>query len=106
MSIRAVFFDVGEVLVDETRLWTAWADWLKVPRGAFFAAFRSVIESGEHHQRVFEIFAPGFDLKRAQVERRLARIPDSIIEADLYPDALPCLKELRLAGYKGGIAGN
>ncbi len=28
MAIRAVFFDVGETLVDETRAWGSWADWL------------------------------------------------------------------------------
>ena len=27
--VRAVFFDVGETILDETRQWQAWADWLK-----------------------------------------------------------------------------
>jgi FMN phosphatase YigB (HAD superfamily) len=29
--IRAVFFDIGETLVDESRSWLGWADWLGVP---------------------------------------------------------------------------
>ena len=29
MPLRAVFFDVGETLVDETRMWGAWADALE-----------------------------------------------------------------------------
>jgi FMN phosphatase YigB (HAD superfamily) len=33
MTIRAVMFDVGETLVDETEAWGDWADWLDaVPR--------------------------------------------------------------------------
>ena len=40
--MKAVFFDVGETLLDESRAWAAWADWLGVsqltmlgrPRGA------------------------------------------------------------------------
>jgi len=30
--IKAVVFDVGECLVDETREYRTWADWLDVPR--------------------------------------------------------------------------
>ena len=33
--IRAVVFDVGECLVDETREYGTWADWLGVPRHTF-----------------------------------------------------------------------
>ena len=43
MAVRVVFFDVGETLVDETRLWRAWADWLDVPHFAFFAMMGAVI---------------------------------------------------------------
>ncbi len=32
MPIRAVCFDVGETLIDETRHWGEWADFLGVPR--------------------------------------------------------------------------
>ncbi len=35
--MKAVVFDVGETLVDETRYWDEWADWLGVPRFTFFA---------------------------------------------------------------------
>ena len=59
--IRAVFFDVGETLVDETRQWGLWADWLRVPRLTFFSAFGAVLERGEHHRIVFDHFVPGAD---------------------------------------------
>src|SRR5438046_2419194 len=42
-KIRAVFFDVGETLVDETSLWTATADNAGIPRFTLFAVFASVI---------------------------------------------------------------
>jgi hypothetical protein len=41
--IRAVVFDVGECLVDETREYGTWADWLGVPRHTFAAMFGAVI---------------------------------------------------------------
>ncbi len=43
MTIRLVVFDVGETLVDESRMWGEWADWLGVTRLAFFAALGAVI---------------------------------------------------------------
>ena len=68
-TIRAVFFDVGETLIDETRHWASWADWLGVPHFAFFGAFGAVIERDEHHHRVFEMFRPGIDLDAEKVAR-------------------------------------
>ena len=74
--IRAVFFDVGETLIDETRHWGGWADWLRVPHLALFAALGATIERGQHHQDVFEMFRPGFDLAREQAAReRLGSLP-------------------------------
>jgi hypothetical protein len=37
--IGAVVFDVGECLIDETREYGTWADWLGVPRHVFSAVF-------------------------------------------------------------------
>jgi hypothetical protein len=28
--VKAVFFDVGETLMNESRLWSLWADWLGI----------------------------------------------------------------------------
>lgn len=104
--IRAVFFDVGETLVDETRQWGLWADWLGVSRLTFFAAFGAVIARGEHHRRVFDHFAPGLDVERATSERAEAGDHYRIERLDFYPDALPCLAGLRQQGLRVGIAGN
>ena len=53
MNVRAVFFDVGETLVDESRMWGEWADWLGVPRFTFFAVLGAVIARGEFAGRLF-----------------------------------------------------
>jgi FMN phosphatase YigB (HAD superfamily) len=46
MRIRAVFFDVGETLIDESRDWGGWADYLGISRLSFFAALGATIERG------------------------------------------------------------
>jgi HAD superfamily hydrolase (TIGR01549 family) len=104
--VRAVFFDVGETLIDESRLWAGWAGWLGVPLLTFFGALGVVIERGEHHRRVFELVRPGIDLDAEREKRRRAQGQESFRPSDLYPDALPCLERLRAAGYRIGLAGN
>ena len=99
-------FDVGETLVDETRVWSAWADWLGVPRLTFLAALGAVIARGGDHREVFEQFRPGIDLrseaKRMGVEGR----SDLVSLDDLYPDALPALRAVGDAGYRLAFAAN
>jgi len=105
MAIELVAFDVGEVLVDETRMWGEWADWLGISRLTFFAALGAVIAKGRHHGEVFERVRPGFDLAAARAIRQ--RQGWSVLEpGDLYPDAAPCLKRLRSLGYRIAIAAN
>ena len=106
MVVKAVFFDVGETLVDETRQWGGWADWLGVPRFTFFAVLGAVIARGEHHVRAFDHFRPDFDLDTAREQRRREGWRDGFEAGDLYPDAVPCLATLRGQGYFVGIAGN
>ncbi|MGW4364550.1 HAD family hydrolase [Nocardia takedensis] len=106
MTIDAVFFDVGEVLVDETREYGTWADWLGVPRHTFSAAFGSVIAQGGDYRDTFQIFRPGFDLAVERERRAQAGQPEWFGEEDLYTDVRPCLSALRGQGLKVGIAGN
>ena len=58
MPVGLVAFDVGEVLVDETRLWGEWADWLGVSRLTFAAALGAVIAAGWHHLEAFQMLRP------------------------------------------------
>jgi hypothetical protein len=60
--IKAVVFDVGETLVDETREYGAWAEWLGVPSHAFSAVFGAVIALGKDYRKAFQYFLPGFSL--------------------------------------------
>ena len=106
MKIKAVFFDVGETLVDESRAWGEWADYLGVTRFAFFAALGAVIERGHHHREVFQVVRPGVDFSALQRERELRGNPYSITLDDFYPDATACLRLLRESGVLIGIAGN
>jgi HAD superfamily hydrolase (TIGR01662 family) len=92
--VRAVVFDVGETLVDETRLWGAVADAVGLPRLTVFGVIGGVIERGGHHREVFALL--GRD-----------RVGWPVLEArDFYPDALPCLEGLREEGYRVGVAAN
>lgn len=106
MVIKAVFFDIGETLVDETRQWFSWADWLGVPRLAFAAALGATIAQGRHHRRVFDTFRTGFDLKAAEAARKAHGLGYVIEPRDFYPDAVATLHALGTAGYIVGIAGN
>ncbi len=105
-SLRAVVFDVGEVLIDETREYAAWADWLRVPRHTFAAVFGGVIARGCDYRETFELFRPGFDLALERKRREEAGCPETFGPEDLYADARPCLLELKAKGYLVGIAGN
>lgn len=105
-SVRAVWFDVGEVLIDETREYGAWADWLGVPRHTFSAVFGAVIARGEDYRRTFDHFRPGFDLESERRLRLDAGLGEYLNGQDLYPDARRCLEELHAAGLVVGIAGN
>jgi HAD superfamily hydrolase (TIGR01549 family) len=106
MAVRLVVFDVGETLIDETRLWGEWADWLGISRLTFFAALGAVIEKGQHHREVFNLVRPGIDFTQTRQERENQGWRSSILADDLYPDALPCIAALRSRGYRVGIAGN
>ena len=92
--MKAVFFDVGETLVDETRYWAQHAERLGVTPHVVWAALGATISRGEHHRHVFELLG--------------GEPADEVVYSpgDLYPDALPCLERLHRAGYFVGIAGN
>jgi HAD superfamily hydrolase (TIGR01662 family) len=104
--IKAVVFDVGETLVDESREYGTWADWLGVPRHAFSAVFGAVIALGMDYRQAFQYFRPGFSLDEERQRRADAGQAETFGESDLYPDARPALAALRDMGLWVGIAGN
>lgn len=106
MPIRAVCFDVGETLIDETRHWIEWASYLGVPPLTLFTAIGVTMERGESLRRVFEIFRPDLNVSTARQERAKTGWRYDFEHGDLYPDAIPCLTALRAQGLKVLIAGN
>jgi HAD superfamily hydrolase (TIGR01549 family) len=103
---RAVVFDIGETLSDETRSWGAWADWLGIPRFTFFALVGTLIAEGRSYREVFPIVRPDADIEDERRRRASAGAPDGYEVIDLYPDVLPCLTRLRADGWRVGVAGN
>lgn len=96
--IRAIVFDLGETLVDETRQWTMVAAASGVPVFTLMGVLGGMIERRESHRRMFDV---------------LGIAPILFIDtgyrhevSDFYPDALPALRRLSVAGYRLGIAGN
>ena len=107
--ISAVAFDIGETLINETRIWSAWADRLGVPRLTFLGVLGGVAAQGRSHREVFEFFRPGFDLE-GELERWRADDPDGLRSHfdgdDLYADVRPTFARLREMGKRVVIAGN
>ncbi|GAA3946777.1 hypothetical protein GCM10023085_31230 [Actinomadura viridis] len=104
--IGAVFFDIGETLVNEGEIYGRWADWLGVPRHTFLTKLGAVLATGGTHMDMLEYFRPGFDLEVEEKKRAAAGVPNGFGPADLYPDARDCLAGLRAQGVFVGVAGN
>lgn len=103
MPERWVCLDVGETLIDETRIWSTWADELGVPRLTFHAALGAVIARGGEYRDVFGLFdADDWQLRIPAVEGAYG----GFAPHDLYPDALGAIEALRAAGYRVGVVAN
>ena len=106
MTVDWVVLDLGETLVDETRAWARWAQWLDVPQLTFMAALGAVIAQRRHHQEVFGYFRDGFDFAIERTRKHAAGLGWELEHDDLYPDALPSLAELRSGGYRLAVMAN
>jgi len=103
LSDRWICLDVGETLIDETRVWSIWADELRVPRLTFLAALGAVIERGGEHRDVFPMFdADDWQLRMPAVEAAYGGFGAQ----DLYADALRAIDALRAEGYRVAIVAN
>lgn len=104
--IRAVVFDVGETLIDDTAEWARWAEWIGVPLHTFSAVMGAVTVSGHDNAETFQYFRPGFDLAIERQRREEAGLGENITDLDLYPDVRSSLSSLREMGLWLGVAGN
>ena len=107
--VRAVVFDVGETLVDETRIFSRWAERLGIPAGTFLGLIGACAATDRPLQDAFQIARPGIDLA-AEIARWAVDDPDDLRENfdadDLYDDVRPGLAALRDAGFAVVVAGN
>jgi len=93
VAVKAVVFDVGETLIDETRLWERAADAAGTSRFTLMGIVGGLAARGEHHRRAWELLG---------VEQPAATWGSE----DFYPDALPTLGALRQRGLRVGAVGN
>ncbi len=93
MALKAVVFDVGETLVDETVMWERAADAAGVPRFTLMGVLGGLAARGEHHSQAWSLL--GIDHPASSWDGD-----------DFYPDALPCLERLRDRGLLVGAVGN
>jgi len=100
---RWVCLDVGETLIDESRVWETWAQILGVTRFTFMAAMGAMLARGRQFDEVFEFLGvTNRDEHRAAFNATYGGFQES----DLYPDAKPALDALRVAGYRVAIIAN
>ncbi len=95
MAVAAVVFDVGETLIDETRMWEQAADAVGVPRFTLMGVLGGLVARGRSHHDVW----PALGVEPPAAVWR----PDA---GDFYPDALPAIDALREGGRVVGAVGN
>jgi FMN phosphatase YigB (HAD superfamily) len=98
VALKAVFFDVGETLVDEERWWRELAVRSGLQPHVVWAALGVTIERGEEHDALWG------HLGIERPDRWWYGLTYSL--DDLYPDAVDCLERVRALGYRVGIVGN
>ena len=107
--IAAVAFDVGETLIDETRIWTRWADRLGVTRFSLLGVLGATAALDRPYTDAFAIVRPDLDVS-AELVRWQRDDPDGLRENfdadDLYGDVRPCFAALHAAGVQVVVAGN
>jgi FMN phosphatase YigB (HAD superfamily) len=103
--MKAVVFDIGETLINETRSWSLLADWLGVPAMTMFGVLGRLISEGRDHRELFDIVRPDIGWNGV-VDHFRNDVRPVYLPEDLYPDARPALEALRRQGYFVGIVGN
>jgi FMN phosphatase YigB (HAD superfamily) len=93
VAVKAVVFDVGETLLDETALWESAADAARVPRFTLMGILGGLAARGEPHSNVWNVLG-------------IARPATSWSADGFYLDALPALRGLRARGIVVGAVGN
>jgi len=101
--ITWVVLDVGETLIDETRIWAAWARAVGVSPLTFGAALGATIALSRDHRDAFD------RLDLTDWRNHAAAVEDEyggFQAEDLYPDALRCVEQLHAQGRRVAILAN
>jgi HAD superfamily hydrolase (TIGR01549 family) len=103
---RWVVLDVGETLVDETRVFRTWAEIFDLPEFTLMAVLGGSIsnaDDADDWRRFFDLIGrPNWQSSRPEFDARYGALsPD-----DLYPDALRTIDGLKERGYRVAITAN
>jgi len=108
MSVRSapdvVVLDIGEVIIDETRVWTVWAELLGVSPATLMAVLGAAVSQGGDHADAFPHVAPNVDWAALEDEHETRY--GGFRPEDVYADVVPALSALRGAGHRVVLAGN
>jgi HAD superfamily hydrolase (TIGR01549 family) len=103
---RWVVLDVGETLIDETRIFRTWAEVFGIPQFTLMAVLGGSIsneERPEDWRHFFELLQqPQWRDRQPEVEERFG----GFREEDLYPDARRAIEALGAQGYDVAITAN
>lgn len=77
--IKAVVFDVGETLIDDTREWLRWAQWLGARQHTLSALVGLVTAQGRDNADALRLLRPGFDMETERAKREAAGQGESLI---------------------------
>ena len=94
-GVEVLAFDVGETLVDESRMWAEHAREVGASPFTLMAMLGSLIERDRDHREVW-----------AALGTRRPTRPVLPAPSDFYPDAVECLRAARDVGLRVGIAAN
>jgi HAD superfamily hydrolase (TIGR01549 family) len=103
---RWVVLDVGETLVDETRVFHTWAEMFGLPDFTLMAVLGGSIANAnepEEWRRFFELIQqPEWRAHQPEFNERYGALRAN----DLYPDAVRSIEALGAAGYRVAVTAN
>ncbi|MEE8601006.1 HAD family hydrolase [Euzebya tangerina] len=99
---RWVCLDIGETLIDETRVWTTWAHVLGVTPLVLHAALGAAVAAGGSYPAALGRFDPNWSARFDEFAQRY----EGFRPSDLYADVLPSLAALTGAGLGVAVIGN
>lgn len=102
MAERWVCLDIGETLVDETRVWSTWARVLGTSPLTLMAALGASVAAGGSYPEALARFHPD----PMSLHDRYDAALGPLRAEDLYADAVPTITALRGQGLNVAVIGN